>query len=119
MSLKIRRGDVVRVRLDPTEGHEIRKTRPAVVISNDLACRYDTVVQIVPVTGLRKKPIRRYEARLDSAQSGLDKPSRAVANQVRTVAKERLIECLGHLSSQEMKAVEKALSIQLGFKKTT
>ena len=88
MTLEIRRGDVVRVRLDPTVGHEISKTRPAVVISNDLACRYDTVVQIVPVTGLRKKPVRRYEAKLDSAESGLDKPSRALAN-LRSAASSR------------------------------
>ena len=52
MSPALARGMVVRVRLDPTEGSEIRKTRPAVVVSNDVACRFDAVVQVVPVTNL-------------------------------------------------------------------
>jgi mRNA interferase MazF len=86
----IRRGDVFRIRLDPGVGNEIRKTRPGVVVSNDQACRFDTVVQIVPVTGLSDRPLRRYEARLSSSGSGLTKPSRAVTNQIRTVAKNAL-----------------------------
>lgn len=111
----IRRGDVFRIRLDPTVGNEIRKTRPGVVVSNDQACRFDTVVQIVPVTSLSDRPIRRYEARLGSRDSGLTKPSRAVANQIRTVAKERLLEKVGHLDDSEMSALEKAIAIQLGL----
>ena len=116
MSLKVRRGDVFRVRLDPAVGNEIRKTRPAIVMSNDMACRFDTVVQVVPITGLSDRPIRRYEARIDSQSSALKKPSRAVANQIRTVAKERLISYVGHLSSQEMENLERALGIQLGLR---
>ena len=111
----IRRGDVFRVRLDPTIGNEIRKTRPSVVVSNDQACRFDTVVQIVPVTGLSDRPVRHYEARVSSAESGLTKPSRAVANQIRTVAKERLLERIGRLDSSEISALEKAIAIQLGL----
>ncbi len=73
MSFRIRRSDVVLVRLDPGVGSEIRKTRPAVVVSNDLACRHDGVVQVVPATNLPDRPLRPYEARIDSTESGLDK----------------------------------------------
>lgn len=108
------RGDVVLVRLDPAAGREIRKTRPAVVISNNAAYLFDAVVQVVPVTGLPDRPLRPYEAALDSPGSGLDKPSRAVANQLRTITKQRIVDRLGALTAAEMKAVEHAVLIQLG-----
>ena len=44
MTTRLARGTVVRVRFDRTEGREIRKTRPAIVVSNDAACRFDAVV---------------------------------------------------------------------------
>ena len=44
MSSALERGIVASVRFDPTEGREIRKTRPAIVVSNDVACRFDAVV---------------------------------------------------------------------------
>jgi mRNA interferase MazF len=108
------RGNVVRVRLDPAEGSEIRKTRPAVVVSNRAACRFDTVVQIVPITGLPDRPLRPYESRVESPGSGLKKPSRLVANQVRTVSKQRIEAVLGRLDRDEERLLDRALRIQLG-----
>jgi mRNA interferase MazF len=116
MKTAVSRGDVVQVRLDPAEGREIRKTRPAVVVSNQAACRCDSVVQVVPITSLPSRPPRPYEARIDSDSSGLRKPSRAVANQIRTVAKLRLAKRLGVLSAQELEAVDRAIAIQLGLR---
>ena len=116
MKAAVSRGDVVRVRLDPAEGREIRKTRPAVVVSNQAACRFDSVVQVIPITGLRNRPARPYEALIDSVSSGLSKPSRAVANQIRTVAKHRLAKRLGALTAEELDALERAVSIQLGLR---
>ena len=78
MSDKLERGAVVKVRLDPTEGSEIHRTRAAVVVSNDVACRFDAVVQVVPLTRLPERGLRPYESRIDSAESGLAKPSRLV-----------------------------------------
>jgi len=116
MKTPIGRGDVVQVRLDPGEGREIRKTRPAVIVSNHVACRLDSVVQLVPITGLQDRPLRPYEARIESDSSGLKKPSRAVANQIRTVAKHRLGKRLGSLSTDELEAVDRAIAIQLGLR---
>jgi len=109
------RGDVVRVRLDPGEGREIRKTRPAVVFANNAACRFDSVVQVVPITALPDRPLRPYETHIDSESSGLTKPSRAVANQIRTVAKRRIGKCIGRLSPAELDGVDRAVAIQLGL----
>lgn len=95
LSSSLERGIVARVRFDPTEGRQIRKTRPAVVVSNDVACRFDAVVQVVPVTILPDRDLRPYESRCRSAASGLARPSRAVANQIRTVSRNRIGQTIG------------------------
>jgi len=115
VKVAIARGDIVRVRLDPGEGREIRKTRPAVILSNNAACRFDSVIQVVPITALPDRAFRPYEARVATKPSGLTKPSRAVANQIRTVAKHRIVERLGRLSPPELEEVDRAVSIQLGI----
>ena len=111
----VRRGDVVVVRMDPAEGSEIRKTRPAVVVSNDAACRFDAVVQVVPLTSLPGRDLRPYEARVDSPVSGVTKPSRAVTNQIRTIARGRIVDRVGTISAGELSSLERALAIQLGL----
>ncbi|MDX2438132.1 MAG: type II toxin-antitoxin system PemK/MazF family toxin [Acidobacteriota bacterium] len=118
MTSPLSRGDVVRVRLDPTEGRKIRKTRPAVVVSNRAACRYDSVIQVVPITALPERELRPYETSIGMEPSGLSKPSRAVANQIRTVARHRITERLGHVASFELDAIDRAISIQLGLRTT-
>jgi mRNA interferase MazF len=112
---QLQRGAVVTVRLDPAEGHEIRKTRPGVVVSNEVACRFDAVVQIVPVTRLPERELRPYESAVASPGSGLDKPSRLVANQVRTVSRKRIGRVLGRVSEAEEVNLDRALRIQLAL----
>lgn len=116
MTTALERGAVVSVRFDPSEGSEIRKTRPAVVVSNEAACRFDAVVQVVPITHLHDRPLRPYESLVDSEASGLLRPSRLVANQIRTVSKQRLGEALGRLTRSEEEALDRALCIQLGLR---
>ncbi len=116
MKVPVSRGDVVQVRLDPGEGRDIRKTRPAVVVSNQAACRFDSVLQVVPITAQPDRPLRPYEALIDTEPSGLAKPSRAVANQIRTIARHRITKRLGKLSTSERDAVDRAIAIQLGLK---
>jgi mRNA interferase MazF len=115
MNQPLGRGSVVTVRFDPTLGREIRKTRPAVVVSNNIACRHDAVLQVVPLTHLPDRDLRPYESRVDSGASGLDKPSRAVTNQLRTVSRERIGELCGRISSDEEAALDQALRIQLAL----
>jgi len=100
-------------------GHEQEEnhgeTRPAVVVSNDAACRCDAVLQVVPITALPDRPLRPYEAALGPADSGLAKPSRAVANQIRTVTRQRIVDRLGAATPAELQAIERAVLIQLGI----
>jgi mRNA-degrading endonuclease toxin of MazEF toxin-antitoxin module len=73
------------------------------------------VVQIVPLTSLPDRSLRPYEALVDSGASGVERPSRAVANQLRTVAKHRLVKGMGMLTPEELEAVERAVLVQLGI----
>jgi len=113
--IDLERGSIVTVRLDPAEGREIRKTRPAVIVSNDVACRFDAVIQVVPLTRLPDRELRPYEGRVGSAESGLAKPSRLVANQIRTISRQRIGEVLGRVSDVEEQEIDRALRIQLAL----
>ena len=85
------------------------------VVSNNSACRFDSVIQIVPITRLPKHKLRPYECPVSSESSGLSKPSRAVANQIRPVARHRLGSQLGRLTSDELGNLDRAVAIQLGL----
>ena len=107
----MRRGEVYWVRLDPTEGVEIRKTRPAVIVSNDAANRKLGSVTIIPLT----RNVRRVSP--SQAVIVIDGvPGKAMANQIRTVAKSRIVgKRLDVLSQANITEVEKAVRTHLAL----
>jgi len=105
------RGEVWWVDFDPAVGSEIRKTRPAVIISNDVANAALNRLQVIP---LSSNAGRLYPSEALVMIDG--KPSKAMADQITTAAKERLKGRLGQLSRNDMLAIEKVLKIQLGIK---
>ena len=106
----MKRGEVWWVNFDPAVGGEIRKQRPAVIVSNDAANKHLNRVQVVPLTSQTSK-VYPSEALVTFA----GKQGKAMADQLATVSKLRLVNCGGELNSAEMRQVEQAIKIQLGL----
>lgn len=108
-----RRGSVYRVSLNPTVGHEIRKSRPAVVVSSDHMNELAATVLIMPIT---TGHFGYYHwIQVSPLEGGLTKPSSIVTEQIRSVDKQPLGRRLGIISNETMAGIEEAIRDHFGL----
>ncbi len=111
----MRKGEIWLINLDPTIGAEIRKTRPAVIVSED-AIGILPLRVIVPLTDWKE----RYSVApwmisiTPDTQNGLEKRSAADAFQIRSVSQERFVQCIGTLNDQQLNEILKAIQTVIG-----
>lgn len=115
----MRRGEIVIVSFDPARGSEASKTRPAVIVSNDTANATATrlsrgVVTVVPVTSNTAR-VYPFQVLLSARQTGLPRDSKAQAEQVRSVAVERIGRRVGQLPASLITELDQALRVHLGL----
>jgi mRNA interferase MazF len=110
-----RRGEIYLVQFDPTVGHEIQKTRPAVVIQNDISNQHSPITIVAAISSQFSDPPFPREVVIESEESGLPRRSAVIANQIRSVDRLRLQKRLGRLSRPSMELVDEAIQISLGL----
>ncbi len=115
----IRRGDIHLVDLDPVRGSEANKRRPAVIVSNDAANSTADrlgrgVITIVPVTSNVDR-VYAFQVALRSAATGLERDSKAQAEQIRSVDVDRIGVRLGTIPDAIMHELEEAIRLHLGM----
>ena len=110
----ILRGEIWRVRFEPIEGSEIGKTRPALVLQNDLGNRYAGTTIVVAITG-RIKELPTLVDVVPSKLNGLRQPCAVNLSHIRTVSQSRLILRIGRIEEKYFPLIERALRISCGF----
>lgn len=111
----ISRGDLFSASLDPVVGSEQGGIRPVLVIQNDVGNRYSPTVIVLAITGQVNKARLPTHVPVPAGNTGLQKDSVVLAEQIRTLDKRRLRERMGNLAPDDMNRINRALSVSFGL----
>jgi mRNA interferase MazF len=106
-----KRGEVWWVNFDPSIGQEIKKRRPAVIVSNDISNKHLKRYQVIPLSSQIQKI---YPSEVKIKISG--KESKVMADQIMTVSELRFMNKIGDVSASDMESIEKVIKIQLDLR---
>ena len=110
-----KRGEVWLVSFDPTLGAEIKRTRPALVLQNDVANRASPITIVAAITSQFEEPLYPTEVLVRPPEGGLQSESVVLLNQIRSIDKRRLIHRMGKLKPKTMEQVDRALLLSFGL----
>ena len=113
--MEIRRGELYYADLSPVVGSEQGGVRPVLVVQNDVGNKYSPTVIVAAITSRLSKAKLPTHIFLAATTYGLEKDSVILLEQIRTLDKSRLLHKIGDLGEKEMKQVERALLVSLGF----
>jgi mRNA interferase MazF len=114
-SFVINRGEIYLAALDPVIDREIAKTRPVVVVSNNMNNQYGGTITVLPITSQNVQKAYPFEVVLPKGAGNLPKKSKVKADQIRTLDKARLAKRIGHLKQEEIVRLEEAIRIHLAL----
>jgi len=117
MAEHLRRGDIVKVRLDPIESSEQSGVRPAVVLSPDLINANSPVIFVAPLTTKKTDHLFPFEALLTPHPGGVPMISKALLMQMRSIDKRRVVSSIGKASPAELQQIDKAIQIAAGLQR--
>lgn len=110
-----KRGEVYLVRLDPTLGAEIQKTRPALILQNDIFNKHSPTTLIAPLTSQIKGPTHVTKVLIKAKEGGLKADSVVLLNQIRSVDKMRLVKRLSRFAPDTMARVDLGIQVIFGL----
>ncbi len=112
---RLARGEIWLVKLDPTVGHEIQKTRPCVILQNDILNTHSELTVVLPITSQKIERIFPGQVFIAGTKNTGIKDSKVICQQIRSVDKKRLARRLGVLTKGNISDIETQLQIVLGM----
>ncbi len=110
-----KRGEIYLVNFDPTVGSEIRKTRPALILQNDVANEFSPITIVAAITSTIEPKLRPTSVIIDKRNSGLKVKSVVLLNQVRSIDRSRLLKRLGAVDEKTLRQVSRSIMISFGL----
>ena len=109
------RGEIYLVNFDPTIGSEIKKTRPALIIQNDVSNQHSPITIVAAITSKYDEKLYPTEVLIAKNEGGLTQDSVVLLNQIRSIDKQRLVKRIGKIEDTTLKKIDSAIKISLGL----